>query len=61
MEEKLRQNSSNQLITKERENILSMEIIELVQKLKSGELDPVAVMEAYQVRLLKSFCKKIAK
>ena len=52
MEEKLRQNSSNQLINKERENILSMEIIELVQKLKSGELDPVAVMEAYQVRLL---------
>jgi hypothetical protein len=36
-------------MTPEREAILALGILELVQKLKSGQLDPVAVMEAYLV------------
>ena len=49
MEEKLRQNPSKQLITQDRADILGLEINDLVQKLRSGELDPLEVMEAYQV------------
>jgi hypothetical protein len=49
MEESLRQNPTQELMTPERERILAMGIVELSQKLKSGDLDPVAVMEAYQV------------
>jgi hypothetical protein len=49
MEESLRQNPTQELMTPERERILAVGIMELSQKLKSGDLDPVAVMEAYQV------------
>jgi hypothetical protein len=59
MEERLRQNPTQELMTPEREGILAMGIVELSQKLKSGDLDPVAVMEAYQVfKLIKSKYKK---
>ena len=38
----------------ERETILSLEIEELLSKLKNGVLDPVAVLEAYQSRALEA-------
>ena len=37
------------LLTKEREKILSMPILELSASLKNGKLSPVKVLEAYQV------------
>jgi hypothetical protein len=36
-------------MTPEREDILALGILELSEKLRSGQLDPVAVMEAYLV------------
>ena len=42
-------NPLGEFMTLERETILAFEIEELVQKLKTDELDPVAVLEAYQV------------
>ena len=45
----LTESSSGKLMTPKRETILALGILELVQKLKSGELDPVDVMEAYLV------------
>ena len=36
-------------MTLERETILALEIEELLAKLKNGEIDPLAVLEAYQV------------
>ena len=58
--EKMRKHLSvnNTLITEERKLILSYPILELVEKLRDGDLDPVTVLEAYQVtfnRSLKSF------
>ena len=41
--------ANNTLITEERTRILSYPILELVKKLRDGDLDPVAVLEAYQV------------
>ena len=38
----------------ERETILALEIEELLAKLKNGDLDPVAVLEAYQARALEA-------
>ena len=38
----------------QRETILALEIEELLAKLKNGELDPVAVLEAYQARALEA-------
>ena len=59
LEEKKRQlhwqltnNETGKIYTLERETILSLEIEELLAKLKNGELDPVAVLEAYQARAL---------
>ena len=37
------------LITKERENILSLDIDTLRQQLKNGTLKPIHVLKAYQV------------
>ena len=42
------------MFTLERETILAFEIEELLAKLKSGQLDPVAVLEAYQSRALEA-------
>ena len=42
-------------MTLERETILAMDITELLDKLKNGELDPLAVLQAYQVRILKIY------
>ena len=41
--------ANNTLITEERKLILSYPILELVRKLRDGDLDPVSVLEAYQV------------
>ena len=38
----------------QRETILALEIEELLAKLKNGDLDPVAVLEAYQARALEA-------
>ena len=52
LEARLRRNSSSgELLTPEREAILDLGILELSEKLRSGHLDPVAVMEAYLVSL----------
>ena len=37
------------LLTPKRELILTYPILELIARLKSGDLDPVDVLEAYQV------------
>ena len=37
------------LLTDERKQILSYAIKELLSKLKNGDLDPISVLEAYQV------------
>ena len=37
------------LLTDQREQILSYAIKELLSKLKNGVLDPISVLEAYQV------------
>ena len=42
---------NDQLMTEERKLILSYSIIDLVIKLREGDLDPVSVLEAYQVVL----------
>ena len=47
-------NPLNEFMTLERETILALEIEELLEKLKSDELDPVAVLEAYQARALEA-------
>ena len=49
--EKMRKHLSvnNVLITEERKRILSYPILELVKNLRDGDLDPVIVLEAYQV------------
>ena len=49
LHKQLLDNPLGEFMTLERETILALEIDELVQKLKSDELDPVAVLEAYQV------------
>ena len=49
LHKQLLDNPLGEFMTLERETILAMDIDELVQKLKSDELDPVAVLEAYQV------------
>ena len=40
---------NNELITEDRKRILSYQIVDLVTKLREGDLDPVSVLEAYQV------------
>ena len=49
---------NDQLITEDRKLILGYSIIDLVKKLREGDLDPVSVLEAYQVILnfLMSIC-----
>ena len=42
---------NDQLMTEERKLILSYSIIDLVTKLRERDLDPVSVLEAYQVIL----------
>ena len=37
------------LLTEERNTIVSYPILELLSKLKGGDLDPVSVLKAYQV------------
>ena len=44
-------NVNDQLITEDRKLILGYSIIDLVTKLREGDLDPVSVLEAYQVVL----------
>ena len=39
----------NSLISEERQTILSYQICELAGKLRTGKLDPVQVLQAYQV------------
>jgi hypothetical protein len=39
-----------ELLTDERKRVLSYPILDLLQKLKMGELTPLAVLEAYQVQ-----------
>ena len=51
----LQDNALNEAMTLERETILAMDITELLDKLKNGELDPLAVLQAYQVRILKIY------
>ena len=49
----MRQNSATgELLTPERLAILALGILELSEKLRSGELDPVEVMEAYLVSFI---------
>ena len=48
------QNLDNETWSLQRETILALEIEELLAKLKNGELDPVAVLEAYQARALEA-------
>ena len=38
-----------ELLTEERKRILSYPILDLLHKLKKGDLTPIAVLEAYQV------------
>ena len=42
---------NDKLITEDRKLILGYSIIDLVTKLREGDLDPVSVLEAYQVIL----------
>ena len=42
-------NAVGELMTLERETILAYQIEELLEKLRNNQLDPVAVLEAYQV------------
>ena len=42
---------NNKLITEDRKLILNYSIVDLVTKLREGDLDPVSVLEAYQVIL----------
>ena len=50
----LMNNALGIIMTLERETILALEIEELLTKLKNGELEPLAVLEAYQARALES-------
>lgn len=61
IEEKKRQlkriltdNSTGEMMTLERETILALHINELLLKLRSGDLDPLAVLEAFQARALEA-------
>ena len=45
----LKNNALQEVMTLERETILGLHITELLDRLKSGELDPLAVLQAYQV------------
>ena len=45
----LKNNALHEVMTLERETILALHITELLEQLKSGELDPLAVLQAYQV------------
>ena len=47
---KRRLDVDGELLTEERKRILSYGILDLLQKLKSGDLTPVVVLEAYQVK-----------
>ena len=42
---------NNKLITEDRKLILNYSIVDLITKLREGDLDPVSVLEAYQVNL----------
>ena len=42
---------NNKLITEDRKLILNYSIVDLITKLREGDLDPVSVLEAYQVVL----------
>ena len=44
------------LLTDERKQILSYAIKELLSKLKNGDLDPISVLEAYQVISCTTYC-----
>ena len=44
-----RLSENNKLITEDRKLILSYPILDLVTKLREGDLDPLSVLEAYQV------------
>ena len=48
----LKNNALQEVMTLERETILGLHITELLDQLKSGELDPLAVLQAYQVLIL---------
>jgi len=50
----LKNNALQEVMTLERETILGLHITELLDQLKSGELDPLAVLQAYQARALES-------
>lgn len=54
LKKQLVNNPVGEIMTLERETILALEIEELIHKLKSGQLDPVAVLEAYQARALEA-------
>ena len=43
------------LLTEEKRQILSIPILDLVEKLKDGKLAPIQVLEAYQVGLILKF------
>ena len=49
LREHLLNNAVGEMMTLERETILAYEIEELMEKLRNNQLDPVAVLEAYQV------------
>ena len=46
---------NGELLSDERRNIISLPILKLSDKLKSGKLTPLTVLEAYQVRYLYIF------
>ena len=46
---KARLDVDGELLTDQRKQILSYAIKELLSKLKNGDLDPISVLEAYQV------------
>ncbi len=46
----LTDDGNRELVTEERRAILDCDIAELSERLRSGALDPVVVLEAYQVR-----------
>lgn len=54
LRKQLTNNALGELMTLERETILALEIEELISKLRDGELDPLAVLEAYQARALEA-------
>ena len=49
----LTSNASRDLITDERQTILDLNSLDLAERLRSGALDPVEVLEAYQVKDIK--------